>query len=186
MDRQVLSWLLFLFGIGFLAANLKIAVDYWNFCRLRRFTLLTWSADRPRYYNFSLALAVMLGALLVFRVVMQRRLPDQLFGEAMMFIYFSCALPLSTRIKRGFYKNGVWSDTGFMRWAQISAVSWREKAEITLLLVPRLKASAQLLVVPSKLYGEARRMMRDKIKTREIRIGGMGIDLGSRDEQDAV
>ena len=186
MDRQVLSWLLFLFGIGFLAANLKIAVDYWNFCRLRRFTLLTWSADRPRYYNFSLALAVMLGALLVFQVVMQRRPPDQLFGEAMMFIYFGCALPLSTSIKRGFYKNGVWSDTGFMRWAQISAVSWREKDGITLLLVPRLKASAQLLVVPSNLYGEARRMMRDKIKTREIHIGGMGIDLGSRDEQDAV
>lgn len=186
MDRQALDWLLFLFGVGFLAANLKVGADLVRFRRLRRSALLIWSAVKPRFYKFSLALAVVLGALLIFRVVVQRRLPDQLFGEAMMFIYFGYALPLSTRIQRGFYEDGVWSDTGFMRWAQVSAVSWREDGEIALLLVANSKAVARRLAVPGHLYGQARRVMRDKVKAHDIRIGGMGIDLGSRNEQDTV
>jgi len=186
MDRQTLGWVLFLFGVGFLAANLKVAVEFLRFRRLRRTALLTWSAARPRFYAFSLALAVVLGALLLFRVAVQQRGASQLFGEGMMFIYFGYALPLSTRIQRGFYEDGVWSDSGFMPWAQINAVSWREDGAVTLLLVSHLKAVARRLDVPGSLYGEARRVMRDKVKAHEIQIGGMGIDLGSRDEEDAV
>jgi hypothetical protein len=145
-----------------------------------------WAAAKPRFHRFSLALAVVLGALLLFRVVVQRRPPDQLFGEAMMFLYFGYAMPLSTRIQRGFYEGGVWSDGGFMRWAQISAVSWREEVGVTLLLVSHSQHSARRLDVPSDLYGAARRVMRDKVKTHDIQVGGLGIDLGSRDEQDVV
>ena len=186
MDRQTLGGLLFLFGVGFLAASLKIAFDFVRFRRVRRSALLVWEAARPRFYLFSLALAVVLGGLLFFRFFVQRRPPDQLFGEAMMFLYFGYALPLSTRIRRGFYEDGVWADTGFMPWAQISAVSWREDEGVTLLLVSRLKAVARRLEIPGALYGAARRVMRDKVKSHDIRIGGLGLDLGLRDEQDAV
>jgi hypothetical protein len=183
---QALGWLLFLFGVGFLVANLKIAVDFLRFRRIRRSALLIWSATRPRFYSFSLALAVVLGLLLLFHVVVQRRPPNQLFGEAMMFVYFGYALPLSTRIQRGFYEDGVWSESGFMRWAEVSAMSWLEEGAVTLLLVSHLKNIARRLNVPGSLYGQARRVLRDKIKTHDICIGGMGIDLGSRDDQDAV
>jgi hypothetical protein len=186
MDRQTLGGLLFLFGVGFLAANLKIAFDFLRFRRVRASALLVWEAARPRFYLFSLALGVVLGVLLFVRLFVQRRPPDQLFGEAMMFLYFGYALPLSTRIRRGFYEDGVWSDTGFMRWAQIAAVSWREEGGVTLLLVARLKAVARRLEVPGALYGEARRLMRDKVKSHDIKIGGMGLDLGLRDDEDAV
>jgi hypothetical protein len=186
MDRPALGGLLFLFGVGFLAANLKIAADLLRFRRLRQSALLIWESARPRFYLFSLALGVVLGALIFVRLVVQRRPPDQLFGEAMMFVYFGYALPLSTRIRRGFYEAGVWSDTGFMRWAQIAAVSWREEGGVTLLLVSRVKAVARRLEVPGALYGEARRVMRDRVKSHDIRIGGLGLDLGLRDEQDAV
>jgi hypothetical protein len=35
-------------------------------------------------------------------------------------------------------------------------------------------------------YGEARRLLRDRITAHDIHIGGAGLDLGSRDERDAV
>ena len=53
----------------------------------------------------------------------------QLFGEVMMCAYYGYAFPMSTRIARGFYGDGVWSDSGFMPWTQISAVSWKEEPE---------------------------------------------------------
>ena len=57
------------------------------------------------------------------------------------------AVPLSTRISKGFYREGIWSDTGFMPWEQISAVSWREENAITLVLISRLRKIARRLQV---------------------------------------
>src|SRR5688572_11530850 len=115
--------LLFLFGLGFLAANLKLVFDLVRYQRRKRSALLVWVGPKPRTYGFSLALGVVLGLLLVVKLLMLRRPPDQLFGEAMMFVYYGYAFPLSTRISRGFYQDGIWLDSGFMRWAQISARS---------------------------------------------------------------
>ena len=177
---------LFLFGVGFLAANLKVIRDLLRFRRQRRGALLVWQGAKPQYYGFMLGLGAVLGLLLGFKIFVQRRPPDQLFGEMMMFVYYGYFFPLSTRISRGFYQDGVWCDTGFMPWAQISAVSWREDGGVTLVLVSHLKNIARRLQVPAHLYGQARRVLRDRVKTHDIRIGGAGLDLGSREAQDAV
>ena len=103
-----------------------------------------------------------------------------------MCVYYGYAFPLSARIARGFYGDGVWSDSGFMRWAQISAVSWKEEGSVTLILISHVRNIARRLDVPGHLYGQARRLLRDRIKAHEIHMGGAGLDLGSRDEQDAV
>ena len=103
-----------------------------------------------------------------------------------MCVYYGYALPLSTRIARGFYQDGVWSDTAFMPWAQIAAVSWRDEGDVTLILISRLRNVGRRLHVPGKAYGEARRLLRDKVKAHDIHIGGAGLDLGTRDETDAV
>jgi hypothetical protein len=187
MEPQVLlRQILFLFGLGFLAANIKVIVELVQFRIRKRTALLTWEAAKPAYYGFSLALGVTLGMLIAFKVFIQRRPPDQLFGEAMMFVYYGYAMPLSTRILRGFYRDGVWSDTGFMRWGQISAVSWKEEGPVTLVLVSHFRNIARRLVIPGPLYGPARRVLRDRIKAHEIHIGGTGLDLGSRDDADTV
>src|SRR3989337_2696692 len=104
----------------------------------------------------------------------------------MMFLYSGCAVPLSTRISRGFYQDGVWSDSGFMPWGQISAVSWKEGESVTLILISRFRSIDRHLEVPGHLYGQARRLLRDRIKAHDIHIGGAGLDLGSRSDQDAV
>ena len=185
MAAGFLPQILFLFGVGFLVANLKVVVDLIRFRVRKQSALLIWHAPRPRYYNFSLLLAAVLGLLLAAKLV-QRRPPEQWFGEAMMLLYYGYTFPLSTRIARGFYEDGVWSDSGFMRWPQISAVAWKEEGSITLILVSRLKSLARKLHVPADVYGEARRVLRDKVKTHDISLGGAGLGLGTRDESDGV
>ena len=178
--------LLFLFGIGFGAANLKVMSELIRFRVRKSSALLVWKNPKPRFYGFALALGVVLGVLVVFKVVVLGRPPTQLFGEAMMFVYYGYLFPLSTRIARGFYRDGVWSDSGFMRWGQISAVSWKEEGAVTLVLISHFRSIARRLEVPGHLYGQARRLLRDRVKAHDIHIGGTGLELGSRNEADAV
>jgi hypothetical protein len=186
VPAELLPRLLFLFGLGFLIANLKVVADVLRFRVRRTSALLVWDTPKPRFYRWSLLLAVVLGLLLMAKLI-QRQPPERIFGEAMMFVYYGCALPMSTRISRGFYRDGVWADSGFMRWAQISAVSWKEEGTaVTLVLISRLKSMARRLDVPANLYGEARKLLRDKVKAHDIHFGGAGLDLGSRDGTDAV
>ena len=178
--------LLFLFGLGFLAANLKLVADLVRFHRRKRSALLTWEGPKPKSYGFSLALGVALGLLIAFKFFLLRWRPEQLFGETMMFLYYGYTFPLSTRIARGFYRDGVWSDSGFMRWAQISALSWNEGDRVTLILVSHFRNIARRLEIPGHLYGQARRLLRDRITAHDIQMGGTGLDLGGRDERDRV
>jgi hypothetical protein len=76
--------------------------------------------------------------------------------------------------------------SGFLRWKQISAVSWKEDGPITLILISHFRSIARRLEVPGHLYGQARRVLRDRIRDQALHLGGAGLDLGSRDEQDAV
>jgi len=178
--------LLLLFGLGFLAANLKLWASLWSYTRRLRGASLVWDAAKPKYYGFSLALGVVLGVLLVIEALVLRRSPRAIFGVAMMFLYYGYSFPLSTRIKRGFYQDGIWSDSGFMKWSDISAVSWKEGARLTLILISHGRNIARRLEIPSPLYGQARRLLHDRIKAHDIHMGGAGLDLGSRDERDAV
>jgi len=176
--------LLFVLGVGFLAANLKGASDLIRYHRQRRTALLTWPGTRPAYYRLNILIAVTLGLLLAAKLVRQE--PDRAFGEAMMFVYYGCVFPLSTRIARGFYGDGIWSDSGFMRWGQISAVSWKEERGVTLILISHFRNIARRLDVPAHLYGQARRVLRDKVREQVLRISGSGLDLGARGDDDAV
>jgi hypothetical protein len=178
--------LLFVLGIGFLVANVKVTTDLVRYRLRKRFALLTWQNPKPRYYGLNLALGVVLGLLIAYKLFVMHRQPDQLFGETMMFVYYGYAFPLSARISRGFYRDGVWSDGGFLRWRQISAVSWQEDGAITLILISHFRNIARRLEVPGHLYGQARRVLRDRIRDHALHLGGAGLDLESRDDEDAV
>jgi hypothetical protein len=184
--QDLLQRILFLFGVGFFIANLFVFADLIRFRLWKRSALLVWPGEKPRFYGFSLALGVMLGVLFVFKLFVQHRPLNTLLGESMMFVYYGYALPLRTRISRGFYRHGIWSDTGFLKWAQISAVSWKEEGTVTLILISHFRNIAKRLQVPGNLYGQSRRLLRDQVKAHALHIGGIGLDLGSRDEADAV
>ena len=65
-------------------------------------------------------------------------------------------------------------------------MSWRETKDVTLVLVMRGRELARTLRVPGEVYGEARRVLREKVAAHDIQFKGMGLDLGVRDERDAV
>ena len=183
----LLPRLLLLFGLGFLVANLVALADLVRYRLRSRHALLIWLPPRSATVGFSLGLGVILGALLAFRLLVQHLPMQRLFGESMMFVYYGYTVPLCTRIKRGFYRDGVWCDRGFMPWSRISAVSWRDAdGHVTLVLISHAQSIARRLAVPGHLYGEARRVLLDRVKAHDIHIGGAGVDLGSRPESDVV
>ena len=186
MDVQtVLNGVLILLGVGFLVANARLLVEYLSFLRRRRAALLIWAGPRPPYYGMALAIGIFMGFLLVFKLYFLRR--PEIFGETMMFVYYACMQPLSRRIGRGFYVDGIWADVYFIPYNEVAGISWREaEQQITLIVISRLRHLARRLVVPMEHYGAARRLLRDKIAAHDIHFTGTGLDLGGHDERDAV
>jgi hypothetical protein len=133
-----------------------------------------------------LATGVVLGLLVFVKLVFQRRPVEQAFGELMMFAYYGYLVPLSRRIGRGFYEDGIWSESGFMRYGQIGGITWREGEELTLVLISRMRHLARKLVVPATHYGAVRRLLRDKIAAHDIHFSGTSLDLGGHDEREDV
>jgi hypothetical protein len=179
---DILTGTLYVLGGGFLIANLKLALEYLAYKKRRRHALLIWRAPNPPQYTFMLALGVALGILVFAKVVFIHR---QAFGETMMFAYYAYFFPLSRRIGRGFYEDGIWADTAFIPYNEVGGISWREgEDQVTLIMISRLRNLARRLIVPGDKYGAARRLLRDKIGEHAIHFGGTGLDLGARDERD--
>jgi hypothetical protein len=173
-------------GIGFLVANLRVFFQFVRFLRLRSSALLTWPGRRPPFYGLLLALGAVLSILIVYKIGILKQRPVNVFGESMMLLYYIYALPLSLRIGRGFYEDGIWADGGFVPYSAIGGLTWREGEQLTLVLMYRMRAFARLLVVPERYYGAARRLLRDKIAAHDIHFTGKTLDLGVHDERDDV
>jgi hypothetical protein len=182
--QALLSGILLLLGVGFLAANAQLLLEYRRFLARRRGALLVWPGPRPERDAAGLALGVVLGLLICYKLLVVHR---QAFGEIMMFLYYAYMVPLSRRIGRGFYEDGIWSDTDFIRYQEVGGISWREgEQQVTLVVISRLRSLARRLTVPGESYGAARRLLRDKIGEHVIRLDAPGLDLGGRDDRDEV
>ena len=181
--QRVLNGVLLVLGGGFLIANARIVFQYLTFRRRRRTALLTWTAPKPPYYTLVLMIGAAVGILGIAKILVHR----QVFGETMMFVYYACLTPLSRRIKRGFYGDGIWADTSFIAYNEVGGISWREgEHQVTLMVISRLRNLARRLAVPIEHYGAARRLLRDKIAAHDIHFFGTGLDLGEHDERDEV
>ncbi len=193
-SHALLRYVLVLLGVGFLAANLRIAAQFVRYLRLRSSAVLVWPGKRPPAYGLFLIMGAILGIVIIIKLLWLRRPVGEAFGESMMLLYYGYLVPLSLRIGRGFYQDGVWMEDGFMPYAKIGGLSWREDAQgaqgqssqITLLAIPRMKQLARRLIVPHEHYGAARRVLRDKIATFDIHFTGKALDLGAHDERDDV
>jgi hypothetical protein len=175
---------LWVLGAGFLVANARLILEQVTFLRRRRSAALIWPSPKPPYFGTALALAVVLGVLVFYKAFVLRR---QVFGEGMMFLYYGYLLPLSLRVRRGFYEDGVWTDSGFVPYHEIGGISWREgEHQVTLVVISRLRDLARRLAVPPEHYGASRRLLRDKIKQHDIQFAGTGLDLGDHDKRDVV
>jgi hypothetical protein len=183
MTVQLLArQLLFVLGLGFLIANLRVAWDLVRYWKANRAPVLVWRQPRPTFYRLSVLLGVVQALLLVSLLLLKRPAAD-IFGLTMMLVYFLAATPLSVRIDRGFYESGVWADSGFVPWSRISGISWREDP-VTLVLLSQFLSIARKLHVPSALYGEARKILRERLRLHGFQVHNAGLDLGLHDDRD--
>jgi hypothetical protein len=179
---DVVTTVLLVLGAGFFVANARLVAEYVRFRRRRPRALLIWPSAKPPYYRVALAIGVVLGVLVFYKLAILRR---QAFGEGMMFLYYAYLLPLNLRIRRGFYADGIWADTAFIPYHEVGGISWREgDRQVTLIIISRLRSLARRLAVPIENYGAARRLLRDKIARHDIHFTGTGLDLGDRDERE--
>lgn len=183
---DLLPRVLVVLGFGFLVANLRLFFQFIRFLRLRSSALLTWPGRKPPFYGLLLVLGAALSVVIVCKLAVLQQHPKQVFGESMMLVYYAYALPMSLRIGRGFYEDGIWADGGFMPYSSIGGLTWREEGQVTLVLMHRMRAFARQLVVPDGYYGAARRLLRDKIAAHDIHFTGKTLDLGAHDERDDV
>jgi len=198
----LLPYVLIGLGVGFAIANLRVLAQGARYLRLRKNALLTWQGAPPPYYGLMLFLGVALGVLLIVKFIYLTSpiISDptrlwyarawlaftQLFGEAMMFLYFAYAVPLTRKISRGFYADGVWAENGFIPYHQIGGIAWRQGEPPTLLLISRFKEMARPLLVPGAYYSAVRRLLRDKIGAHDIMFAGDTLDLAGHDEREDV
>jgi hypothetical protein len=87
-----------------------------------------------------------------------------------MAAYFILMVPLCQNIRLGFYDQGVWADTGFLPYANIGRIAFRETPEIVLILLPRGRSGSFRLPVPPEEYGAVRKMLEEKIRARVVNI----------------
>jgi hypothetical protein len=185
---DTLSRFLILLGIGFFVANVRLFAQFFRFLKMRSSALLTWPGRRPPFYGLLLVLGAVLAMLIVYKLAVLRQHPIQVFGESMMLVYYAYALPLSMKIGRGFYQDGIWAESGFIPYSSIGGLRWREggQQQVTLVMIYRMRAFARQLVVPDRYYAAARRLLRDKIAAHDIHFTGKALDLGMHDEKDDV
>jgi hypothetical protein len=188
----VLRQALLALGVLFVIVDLKVGAQLLSWWRKRKLAVITWPGPRPPFYAINLAIGVMLGVLLFVtayvEITRQGRgwgaMPS-MFGVSMMFLYYGYLLPLSTRIRRGLYVDGIWTDSGFMRYTDIGGLTW--KGDDTLIAASRQKTLARRLRVPGVHLGEVRHFLRDKIGEHAIEFdAGPGIHLGTRDTRESV
>lgn len=179
-------------GVLFVIVDLRVGVQIFSWWRKRRQAIVTWPGPKPPFYAINLAIGVLLGFLLFVtsysEIGLQRRgwaAAPSMFGVGMMFLYYGYLLPLSTRIRRGLFHDGIWTDSGFMSYTDIGGLTWKD--DDTLVLASRHKTLARRLQVPGVHLGEVRQCLREKIGKHAIEFdAGPGLHLGTRDTRESV
>jgi len=181
-----LERLLLLLGLGFLLADLQAIANHLRYWKRRRTALLLWPATDPPFFSLQLIIGGTLGLLMAYNLLFRVTPAEELFGEGMMFVYYAYAVPVANRVERGFYRDGIWTDSGFVPYRRIGSISWREEREPVLLLADRKRGRARRLIVPAELHGAVRRLLRDLVDRGTIHFSRPGIDLGMREDKDDV
>ena len=126
-----------------------------------------------------------MGCLLLSALFVPRPLPA-VFGELMMFVYYAAAVPLSARITRGLYADGIWADSGFMPYGQIGGLRWLDGRSPTLSWSRGCAPGPAPAGARARL-GEVRHLLREKIAEHAIDIeAGPGLHLGGHDAREDV
>jgi len=186
LKPELLTTVLYVLGAGFLAFNLYLFFQFVRNRRLQSQALVTWPPPRPPLFRLFTWVGAVLAIVVFYKLAVLRLHPRFVFGETMMLVYYVYVMPLGQKIRRGFYEDGIWADSGFIPYIKVGGLTWREGDAPTLVILYRWRSFARKLIVPEPLYGQARRVLRDKIATHDIHFTGKTFELGLHDERDDV
>lgn len=168
-NKTFLTLALLGLGIYFSVLLVRGLAGYLRFRRVRPTAVVTWPVSRPRNFWFLLGLGVLGAVLAVLPGYLTRPL-YHVFGLGVMALYFIFMVPLATRIHLGLYRDGVWADAGFLPYANIGRMAFRETPEIVLILLPRGGSGTFRLPVPREEYGTVRKVLEEKIRERVVNV----------------
>jgi hypothetical protein len=168
-NETALSVVLLGLGLYFLVLLIRGLRGYLLFRKVRPTALLTWPVPRSGQFPFLLALGVVATAVTALNAYLDRPL-HHVVSQALMAAYFILMVPLCQNIRLGFYDQGVWADTGFLPYAKIGRIAFRETPEIVLILLPRGRSGSFRLPVPPEEYGAVRKVLEEKIRARVVNV----------------
>jgi hypothetical protein len=175
-NETMLTIVLAALGVYFSVLNGRGLLRYAEFRRRRPTALLTWPVGAPRYFRMQLVLGIVSGGVAVLNASLHRP-AHHVFSQAVMALYFIVIVPLLARIHFGLYRDGVWGDAGFLPYAQIGRMAFRETPDIVLYLLPRGRSRPLRLPVPADEYGAVRKVLEEKkregVVSTEERILGL-------------
>jgi len=168
-NETIITVVLLALGVYFSVLLVHGLTAYLRFRRVRSTALVTWPAPRPRHFGFLLGLGVVSAAVAALNGYLQRPV-HHVVPQGLMSLYFILMVPLLASIPLGLYRDGIWSEAGFVAWAQIGRLAFRETPEIVLILLPRSGSSSFRLPVPPGEYGAVRKALEEKARARVLNV----------------
>ena len=111
-------------GAGFLADQPPAVLPVHPFPPAAAVRAADLAGPRPPLYRLFLWVGRACWRLLIiYKLAVLRLHPKHVFGETMMLVYYVYALPLSLKIGRGFYEDGIWTEGGLHALLTTSAGS---------------------------------------------------------------
>jgi len=157
-------------GVYFSVAIVLRLVAYLRFRRERGEALATWPARRPPILPLLTLLGGVALALAAWGVAAGRP-AVHVWSQASTALYFLALVPLTFRIPRGLYQNGVWADRGFLRYDEVGRLAFLEEPEIVLVLLRRgTRAGAYRLQVPPAEYGGVRKLLSERARAGVLQL----------------
>jgi len=167
-----------LLGLAFAALTviftvwiLTILVKYYRFRRLAPGSILSWESPRPWFFGLCLGIGFFMVAMTFLSGFVLHRPALHTVAQGLMALFYTVVFPLSFRIRKGFYATGIWAERGFLPYRTIRWLGWRQGQEIVLALRGEdrfLRQSYDFLRVPGDYYGQARRILADRIKDQSL------------------
>lgn len=155
-------------GLYFTVLLWRGFAGYAAWARLSPSAIATWPAPRPP----SPALLPVLGAIAAAVALLNALLGKPflyVYSQLAMALYFAGMVPLARRIRLGLYADGVWADAGFLRYADVARLAFREQAGITLVLVARRGTPTFRLPIPPGEYGTVRKVLDERARAGVLR-----------------
>lgn len=189
---DVLLGLLFaLLAVVFAVWNSATLFQYYRFVGLKSQARLTWLPPRPWFYNLCIGIGFFMLSMTAISTFILHRPWLFNFAQALMALFYTVVFPLAFGIRRGFYDKGVWTERRFVPFSDVRWIGWKDGADVVLVLrtEPRpLQQSYAYLRVPGEHYGEARRILAERIEDSNLTIetGMLGLDDSEVSAQEQV